>query len=53
MLELRAFCSLVRLRGRSGVRDSYRDSLRRFVSELPEFQEIPDIEDARALLSLP
>jgi len=53
MLELRALCSLVRLRGRSGVRDSYRDSLRRFVSELPEFQEIPDIEDARALLSLP
>jgi predicted ATPase len=53
LLELRALCSLVRLRGRSGVRDSHYNALRALVSEFPEPHETPDLEDARALLSLP
>ena len=53
LLELRALSSLVRLRGRSGMRDSHYDALRALVSEFPEPHETPDLEDARAQLSLP
>ena len=53
LLELRALSSLVRVRGRSGMRDSHYDALRALVSEFPEPHETPDLEDARAQLSLP
>ena len=53
LLELRALCSLVRLKGGSAAKDSHYDALHALVSEYPEPDETPDLEEARALLSLP
>lgn len=51
LLELRALCSLVRLKGKSGARDSY-DALHALVTDLPERAGSRDVADAQALLGL-
>ena len=53
LLELRALCSLVRLKETSAARDRHYDALRALVSEFPEPSDTPDLADAKSLLERP